>query len=115
MQIGYQISAYFNRLNIYNLIPTQNILDKDIETQNKSEFLNLKSERLQTPSTIRINFNDRIFTLHKSEVSFVLSKIIVRLRNHNATDAGSVDFGSLKNIQSLERKYRIADLSVQSC
>ena len=47
---------------------------------------------------------------------FVLSSLLVRLRNHNSTQGGNVDFRFSKNlyIQSLKDKYKVVlDLLVQ--
>ena len=57
-------------------------------------------------------------SLHKNKKksrSVSLKALIARLQNHNPTDAGNVNFRSLKkiHIQSSESKYKVVDLLVQ--
>ena len=46
---------------------------------------------------------------------YVAAQVVVRLRNHNATDDGNVGFRYFKkvHIQSLENKYKAVELLVQ--
>ena len=56
-------------------------------------------------------------TLSSSVASCFVTWLLARLRNHNATDDGNVDFRYFKKkifyIQSLENKYKVVDLLVQ--